>query len=42
VNVAAFAQGIEAFCQRQHSTLDHFTFAQRRPLVALLIRAVPQ
>jgi len=40
VNVAALAQGIEAFCQRMHSTLDHLTFAQRRQLVELLIDRV--
>ena len=33
VNVAALAQGIEAFCQRMHLTLDNLTFAQRRQLV---------
>ena len=40
VNVAALAQGIEAFCQRMHSTLDNLTFAQRRQLVELLIDRV--
>src|SRR5207244_3424519 len=40
VNVAAFAQGIEAFCQRMHATLDNLTFAQRRQLVELLIDRV--
>jgi site-specific DNA recombinase len=40
VNVAAWAQGIAAFCQRLHLTLDHLTFAQRRPLVELLIDRV--
>jgi site-specific DNA recombinase len=40
VNVAALAQGIAAFCQRMHSTLDHLTFAQRRQLVELLIDRV--
>jgi site-specific DNA recombinase len=40
VNVAALAQGIETFCQRVQSTLDHLTFAQRRQLVALLIDCV--
>ena len=34
------AQGIEAFCQRLHSTLDHLTFAQRRQLVEFLIARV--
>ena len=33
VNVAAFAQGIEAFGQRLHATRDNLTFAQRRQLV---------
>jgi hypothetical protein len=33
VNVVALAQGIEAFCQRLHATLDTLTFAQRRQLV---------
>src|SRR6266581_2252920 len=40
VNVAAFAQGIEAFCHRMHATLDTLTFAQRRQLVELLIDRV--
>jgi len=40
VNVAALAQGIEAFCQRMHLTLDNLTFAQRRQLVELLIDRV--
>jgi site-specific DNA recombinase len=37
VDVAALAQGLEAFCQRVQPTLDQLTFAQRRPLVELLI-----
>ena len=40
VNVAALAQGIEAFGQRMQPTLDKLTFAQRRQLVALLIDRV--
>jgi site-specific DNA recombinase len=40
VNVAALAQGIEAFCKRTQPTLDHVTFAQRRQLVTLLIDRV--
>jgi site-specific DNA recombinase len=40
VNVAALAQGIEAFCQRTHLTLNNLTFAQRRQLVELLIDCV--
>ena len=40
VNVAALAQGIEAFCQRLQPTLDNLTFAQRRQLVELLIDRV--
>jgi site-specific DNA recombinase len=40
VNVAALAQGIEAFCQRIESTLDTVTFTQRRQLVELLIDRV--
>ena len=40
VNVVALAQGIEAFCQRLHATLDTLTFAQRRQLVELLIDRV--
>jgi site-specific DNA recombinase len=40
VNVAALAQGIEAFCQRLHPTLNNLTFAQRRQLVELLIDRV--
>jgi site-specific DNA recombinase len=37
VATAALAQGLEAFCQRLHPTLDQLTFAQRRQLVELLI-----
>ena len=37
VDVAALAQGLEAFCQRLQPTLDHLTFARRRQLVELLI-----
>ena len=40
VNVAALAQGIEAFCQRLHPTLNNLTFAQRRQLVELRIDRV--
>jgi hypothetical protein len=40
VNVAALAQGIEAFGQRMQPTLDQLTFAQRRQLVELLIDRV--
>jgi site-specific DNA recombinase len=40
VNVTAWAQGIATFCQRLHPTLDNLTFAQRRPLVELLIDCV--
>jgi hypothetical protein len=40
VDVAALAQGIEAFCQRVRPTLAPLTFAQRRQLVALLIDRV--
>jgi site-specific DNA recombinase len=40
VNVVALAQGLEAFCQRIHPTLDDLTFAQRRQLVELLIDRV--
>jgi len=40
VNVAALTQGIEAFCQRIHPTLNNLTFAQRRQLVELLIDRV--
>ena len=34
VNVAVLRQGMEAFCQRLPPTLDQWTFAQRRQLVA--------
>jgi hypothetical protein len=37
VDIAALAQGLEAFCQRRPPTLNQLTFAQRRPLVELLI-----
>jgi hypothetical protein len=40
VNVAALAQGIEAFGQHLQPTLDQLTFAQRRQLVELLIDRV--
>jgi len=40
VDVAALAQGIEAFCRRTQPTLDNLTFAQRRQLVELLIDRV--
>ena len=40
VNVAALAQGIEAFCHRIQPTLDQLTSAQRRQLVELLIDRV--
>jgi site-specific DNA recombinase len=40
VNVAALSQGLAAFCQRLHPTLDQLTFAQRRPLVEWLIDRV--
>jgi site-specific DNA recombinase len=40
VNVAALAHGIETFCRRLRPTLDTLTFAQRRPLVELLIDRV--
>jgi site-specific DNA recombinase len=33
VHVAAWAQGIEAFCPRRPPTLNNLTFAQRRQLV---------
>ena len=36
-DIAALAQGLEAFCRRLQPTLDQLTFAQRRHLVALLI-----
>jgi hypothetical protein len=37
VDIAALAQGLEAFCRRLQPTLDQLTFAQRRQLVELLI-----
>jgi site-specific DNA recombinase len=37
VDVASLAQGLDAFCQRLHPTLDQLPFAQRRQLVELLI-----
>jgi site-specific DNA recombinase len=37
VDIAALAQGLAAFCRRLQPTLDQLTFAQRRPLVELLI-----
>ena len=40
VEVAAWAPGIEVFCHRVHPPLDALTFAQRRPLVELLIDRV--
>ena len=40
VNVAAVAEGIEAFCRRIQPTLENLTFAQRRQLVELLIDRV--
>ena len=40
VNIAALAQGIEAFCRRMQLPLDQLTFAQRRQLVELLIDRV--
>lgn len=40
VDVAALAQGIEAFCHRIRPTLNDLTFAQRRQLVTLLIDRV--
>src|SRR5918996_1847376 len=33
-DIAALAQGLEAFCRRLQPTLDQLTFAQRRHLVA--------
>jgi site-specific DNA recombinase len=40
VEIAALAQGIEAFCQRMQPTLDQLSFAQRRQLVELLVDRV--
>jgi site-specific DNA recombinase len=40
VNIAALAQGLEAFCRKVQPTLDQLTFAQRRQLVELLIDRV--
>jgi hypothetical protein len=40
VNVAALSQGIAALCQRLQPTLDQWTFAPRRQLVAWLIDRV--
>jgi hypothetical protein len=40
VNIAVLAQGLEAFCRKVQPTLDQLTFAQRRPLVELLIDRV--
>jgi site-specific DNA recombinase len=37
VDIAALAQGLEAFGRRLQPTLNQLTFAQRRPLVARLI-----
>jgi site-specific DNA recombinase len=37
VDIAALAQGLEAFCRRVQPTLNQLTFAQRRHLVELLI-----
>jgi len=37
VDIAALAQGLEAFCQRVQPTLNRLRFAQRRQLVELLI-----
>jgi site-specific DNA recombinase len=37
VDIAALAQGLEAFCRRLQPTLNQLTVAQRRPLVELLI-----
>jgi site-specific DNA recombinase len=37
VDIAALAQGLEAFCRRLQPTLDQLPFAQRRQLVELLI-----
>jgi site-specific DNA recombinase len=40
VNLAALAQGLEACCRKGQPTLDQRTFAQRRPVVELLIARV--
>ena len=40
LNLAALADGIEAFCQRLQPTLEKLDFAQRRQLVELLIDRV--
>ncbi|MDP9309779.1 MAG: recombinase family protein [Chloroflexota bacterium] len=40
MDTANLAAGIEAFCERIQSSLDHLTFAQRRQLVELLIDCV--
>jgi site-specific DNA recombinase len=40
VDIAALAQGLEAFCRKVQPTLDHLTFAQRRQLVAWVIDRV--
>jgi site-specific DNA recombinase len=40
VNIAALAQGLEAFCRQVQPTLDQLTCAQRRQLVELLIDRV--
>jgi len=37
VDIAALAQGLEAFCRRLQPPLNQLTFRQRRPLVELLI-----
>jgi site-specific DNA recombinase len=37
VDIAALAQGREAFCRRLQPTLDQLTFAQRRQLIERLI-----
>jgi diadenosine tetraphosphatase ApaH/serine/threonine PP2A family protein phosphatase len=37
VDIAALAQGLEAFCRRLQPTLDQLTFAQRRQLVERFI-----
>jgi len=40
VNIAALAQGLDAFCRKVQPTLDRLSFAQRRQLVELLIDRV--